>query len=227
MKTISSQLPDALQPACRAHVHEAFDANRIPHFAQGETVASGSRSPVPAVKKIVVPIELSHGSRDTLALAAQLPRKSRAQLVFFHVVQLNITGEERGIHRTRLLSEMCRAANFELKQLAALVGDDVLTEVVVSDGRPAEAIVEAARRLAADAIVMSARPHRRWLKWLHRNTASNVIRQAPCPVVLISADKQKGGRKHAQSPRVGKTSVNIVNRENTNLHQSVLRVLFS
>lgn len=227
MKTISSQLPGALQANCRAQVPELFNGDQIPIFGPRETIDSGSGLPASAVKKILVPIALSGGSGDILAVATQLARQSRAQLVFFHVVQLNIAGEERGIQRTRLLSELCRAADFELKQLAALVGDDVLTEVMVSDGRPAEAIVQAAKRMAADAIVMSARPHHRWLKWLHRNTAPNVIRQAPCAVILISADEKERERKHSQYRRLRKTSVNIVNHENTNLHQSVLRVLFS
>ena len=227
MKTNSSQLPGALQPTCRAHIHELFNGDQIPIVAQRETIDSDSGSTASAGKKILVPLALSGGSGDTLAVAAQLARKSRAQLVFFHAVQLNIAGEERGIDRTRLLSELCQTADLKLKQLAALIDDNVSTEVVVSDGRPAEAIVQAAKRIAADAIVMSARPHHRWLKWLHRNTAPNVIRQAPCAVILISADKKERERKHMQSRRVRKTPVNIVNHENTNLHQSVLRVLFS
>ena len=230
MKTISSQLPNALQPACRAHVHETFDANRIPHFAQRETVAPGSRPAAPAVKKILVPIELSHGSGDTLALATQLARKSRAAT---RVFSCGATQYHR--RRTRNTPNAVVVRNvprrgFRIEAIGRpgrrrCVGQ----EVVVSDGRPpAEGHCgKPPDGCAADALVISARPHRRWLQWLHRNTASNVIRQAPCPVVLISADKQKGGRKQTQSPRAGKTSVNIVDHENTNLHQSVLRVLFS
>ena len=222
MKTIS---PNALQSTGRAQL---FNGDQSPIFAQREKIDPGSGLPASAVKKILVPIALSRGSGETLALATQLARKSRAQLVFFHVVQLNIAGEERGIQRARLLSELCHAADFELKQLAALVGDNVLTEVVVSEGRPAEAIVRAARRIKADAIVMSARRHHRWLKWLHRNTAPNVIRQAPCAVILISPDKERDRKPvNFKSVRAGKACVNIIDHENRSLHQSVLRVLFS
>ena len=62
------------------------------------------------------------------------------------------------------------------------MGDQVIAEVLVCEGRPADAIVETARRLQADTIVMSTHGRRGWLKWLHRNTALNVMRQALCTI---------------------------------------------
>jgi len=42
--------------------------------------------------------------------------------------------------------------------------------------------------LQADTIVMCMRSYRGWLKWLHRNTALNVMRQAPCTIQLVSKE---------------------------------------
>jgi nucleotide-binding universal stress UspA family protein len=106
--------------------------------------------------------------------------------VLLHVVQLNIAAEERGIQRTRLLQELCRNAEFQLQQLADCLGGQVTAEILVCEGRPAEAIVETARRLQADTIVTSTHGCRGWRKWLHCNTARKVMRQAPCTIRLVS-----------------------------------------
>ena len=65
------------------------------------------------------------------------------------------------------------------------MGGQVTTEVLVCEGRPAEVIVETAKRLHADTIVMRTHGSRGWLKWLHRNTALKVMRQATCTIRLV------------------------------------------
>ena len=64
--------------------------------------------------------------------------------------------------------------------------------ILVCEGRPAEAIVKTARCLQADTIVMGMRRHRRWLPWLHRNTALQVARLAPCRTWLVCPGKDAG-----------------------------------
>jgi len=127
------------------------------------------------------------------------------------------------------LSELCRAAELELMPLATSIGDHVTTEIIVCDGRPAEAIVQTAERVEADAIVMSARPHHRWLRWLHRNTALNVMRQAPCTVMVVLVDERRRERKPGgvKQSHIEETLPNIANYENPNPARSLLRVLFS
>jgi nucleotide-binding universal stress UspA family protein len=190
MKNVSHQLVNVLQPIRSEHFQEMRGEDMIPIFARHENIGSDLEDRASTFKKILVPVTLSGSSAGSLALACDLARKSGAQLVLLHAVQLNIAGEERGIHRTRLLTELHRAAELELMQMAASIGDSVITEIIVCEGRPAEAIVQTARRAGADAIVMSARCHPRWLKWLYRNTMLNVVRQAPCAVVLVSVEQR-------------------------------------
>ena len=133
---------------------------------------------------------LRETSRPSAALACRIAASQAARLVLLHAVQLNIAGEERGIPRTRLLNELCRDAEFQLQQLAECMGKQVTTEALVCEGRPAGVIIEMAKRLQADTIVMSTHGCRGWLKWLHRNTALNVMRQAPCATRLVSPEKR-------------------------------------
>jgi nucleotide-binding universal stress UspA family protein len=176
----------------------------------GESLATNrlldcAQSPGSATKVILVPLTLSNGSYPTLAIAKNHAHESNARLVLLHVVQLNIAGEEHGIPRTCLINELCRNAKIQLQELAGCLGDRTDVEVLVCEGRPAEAIIETARRLEADTIIMHTSGHRGWLKWLHRNTALNVALKAPCKVWLVSPGE------HAETvvlTRVDHTSVN-------------------
>jgi nucleotide-binding universal stress UspA family protein len=158
-------------------------------FTHGDHEAWAEERPAPAPKIILVPLDFSGGSPAALTIAWNLALKSKATLVLLHVVQLNIAGEERGIQRTRLLNELCRDAERRLLQLAGCLGDQVATECLVCEGRPAKAILETASGMRADTIVMWTHGRRGWLKWLHRNTALKVARQATCNIWLVSPAK--------------------------------------
>jgi nucleotide-binding universal stress UspA family protein len=158
-------------------------------------------------------VTLSNRSYPTLAIAKNLACESNAKLVLLHVVQLNIVGEEFGIPRTRLLHELCRNAEMQLRELAICMGGQTTAEILVCEGRPAEAIVATATRLEADTIVMRIDRHRRWLKWLHRNTALHVARQAPCRVWLVFPGK------HAET-------VNLMMVDHTSINRLSQRLAF-
>ncbi len=186
MKTILTQPRTNIEPLVVPGRGEYHASHQGQNPAQGENDDWNEDRPAFAPEIILVPLALSGSSHAALATARNLACESQARLVLLHVVQLNIAGEERGIQRTRLLRELCRNAEFQLQQLADCRGGQVTAEILVCEGRPAEVIVETARRLQADTIVMCSHGHRGWLKWLHRNTALNVMRQTPCTMLLIS-----------------------------------------
>jgi nucleotide-binding universal stress UspA family protein len=72
-------------------------------------------------------------------------------------------------------AEMAREAGFEAEALA--VADDVDTAV-------AETIVTVAREQSADAIVVGAHGHSRLSEAVLGSTSRDVIRRAPCPVLI-------------------------------------------
>jgi nucleotide-binding universal stress UspA family protein len=138
-------------------------------------------------KIVLVPLTLSDGSRAAIAIARNLVRGTEAKLVLLHVVQPNVVGEEQRIPRTPLLDELYRDAEFRLRELASGMSNE---EILVCQGCPAKVIVETAMRLEVDTIVMCTHGYGGWLKWVHRNTAKKVARQAPCRVWLISPAKR-------------------------------------
>ena len=175
-------------------LHESSDAENIPTILAGTRLAEWRSEGNDASKaqcrafgsrKFLVPLTLSADSRVSLAVARKLARESGAQLVLMHAVQLSITGEERGIPRSQLLNELCHDSERQLREWASDIGENSDIEIVVREGRPAEAIVETARCLDVDAIVLCAHNRCGPLNWLRRNTAEHVARQAPCPVWQI------------------------------------------
>jgi len=156
---------------------------RLPNFARREDDASNDGGAAFSPRIFLVPLTLSHGSRAALAVARSLACGPQAKIVLLHVVRANTRDEEVGPHRPPLNDELHLEAEFHLRELANGVNDE---ETLVCAGCPAKVIVETARRLEADTIVMCTHGYRGWLKWLHHNTALKVMRQAPCRIWLVS-----------------------------------------
>ncbi len=192
MSTVFSHpYANAELPAAEGEIESCANNRRLdcPRRDSGQ---QNEKQPSFARKTILVPLTLPNGSSALLATARNLAFKSNARLVLLHVVQLNIVGEERGIPRARLFDELCHSAETQLHELASCIGGQTTAEVLVCVGRPAEAIVETAKRLGTDTIVMRRHRHRSWLRWLHRGTALTVVRQAPCRIWLVTPGKHAG-----------------------------------
>jgi len=228
MNTALSHRHAIAEPPAAEGEAEFYAGNQWLDCAQRESDRQNEKQPTFGLKTILVPLTLSNGSYATLAIAKDLAAKSNAKLVLLHVVQLNIVGEERGIPRARLFDELCHSAETQLHELASCMGGRATVEVLVCVGRPAEAIVETARHLEADTIVMRLHRHRRWLGWLHRRTALTVLRQAPCRICLVTPGK------HAETvslmivdhPGINQISEHGAVDEKQNPFRSLLRIPF-
>jgi nucleotide-binding universal stress UspA family protein len=68
---------------------------------------------------------------------------------------------------------------------------DLLIEPVLARGRAASLIVEEARSMPADLVVVGHRGHGRWESMLLGSVSSEVVDHAPCPV-LVARDERLG-----------------------------------
>lgn len=95
--------------------------------------------------------------------------------------------------RERLLTDIRRQLAERLPNTAAVTATSE-----VSEGVPAEAIVEHARDHGADLIVMGTHGRRGLSHVLLGSVAERVLRTAPCPVLVVrSPGKQPDGRTEA------------------------------
>jgi universal stress protein A len=229
MRTILTNVRTNAEPPAAAVLCEFRETSRLLNSAHGENDIQNAQCPAFAPKSILVPLPLSSGSYAALAIAKNLAREFNAKLILLHVVQLNIAGEELGIPRARIVNEMCRNAELQLQELAIGMCGQVTMEVLICEGRPAEAIVQTAKRLKADTIVIYTRGHCGWLKWLHRNTALKVVRQAPCGILLVSPTKCDTAIKliTVDHTALNQQSERMEFHKTQNLFRSILRALFS
>jgi universal stress protein A len=139
------------------------------------------------IKRILVPIDFSECSKKALQYALPLAREHQAALSLLYVVPPAYSaGEYGGIDYAQLEAGMKEGGE---KELAKLIVDEVRGEVtadpLVRVGSPPREIVEAARILPADLIVISTRGQTGLKHVLLGSVAEHVVRRAPCPVLVV------------------------------------------
>jgi universal stress protein A len=144
------------------------------------------RSPL-KLKRILVPIDFSDCSKKALAYALPLAKEHQAALTLLYVVPPAYSaGEYGGVDYAQLEAGMKDGGE---KELAKLVVDEVRGQVAADTltcvGSPSREIVEVARRLPADLIVISTHGRTGLKHVLLGSVAENVVRRAPCPVFVV------------------------------------------
>ncbi len=153
---------------------------------------------------ILVAVELAAGDRPLLETAEIYARALAASLCLVHVMPpapdfvglpkeaeanpANPAGEapvgyayDRG-----LAAERARQAHEALHALRdRLASAGLTTTALLIEGPAADKIAEEAKRLGSGLIVIGT--HQRGLlgQWLHGSTAQDVLRDAPCPVLVV------------------------------------------
>jgi nucleotide-binding universal stress UspA family protein len=96
-------------------------------------------------------------------------------------------GEWADVHSLQTHRDALEAAEREIRS----AGSDLIIEPVLARGRAASQIVEEARSMAADLIVVGHRGHGRWESILLGSVSAEVVDHAPCPV-LVARDERLG-----------------------------------
>jgi nucleotide-binding universal stress UspA family protein len=161
-------------------------------------LAAAGKGPVASsfrLKKILVPVDFSDCSKKALRYAIPLARQHEAAVTLLYVVAVPTwpgTGDGGGFNYsfepdfTAMEADMRASGG---RQLSALAEEEarreVSTDTLVRTGSAAIEIIEAAKSLPADLIVISTHG-RTGLKhvWLG-SVAEHVVRRAPCPVLVV------------------------------------------
>jgi nucleotide-binding universal stress UspA family protein len=150
------------------------------------------------ITRIVLPVDanMSPGTRLALQASGELVALSPADVRLFllHVIPVPIVSSPRwGMYRLQPTSGQRTQAEKSLSQARKALREQAVRleriEVLLRHGIPAEEIVEAARELDAGCIVIgsqgqSFKQQRRRL--FAGSTSRQVLRQASCPVLIIS-----------------------------------------
>jgi len=148
--------------------------------------AVSGQSLAPKQKEILVPIDFSESSVTALRCARALAEGGKTQVILLNVVEapgtsriLDTVGQPNA-SRTQRAERLQALADREL-------GSQVAARIEVCQGTPSEEIVRLASKRRVDLIVVGRHEHHGLWHWLRGHTASQLSKNAPCPVLLLQA----------------------------------------
>jgi universal stress protein A len=138
------------------------------------------------LKEILVPIDFSECSKKAILYAIPFARQFNASITLMHVLNVNFGGGEFGVLDVSMIeNQMRESAHQQLEALLKDLPGDLNKTTLLRSGRPAYEIVEAAKRLDTDLIIISTHGHTGLKHVFLGSTAENVVRYAPCPVLTV------------------------------------------
>ncbi len=135
--------------------------------------------------QILVPTDFSETAEHGVVYAFQLAQALSAKVHLVHVYFVPVPPESAGL-ATSMFSDAEEAAE-ELLQAATAKYRDLPTFASnrVTTGDPVLAIIDAAKEVAADLIVIGTHGRRGVQRMLLGSVAESVLRSAPCPVLTV------------------------------------------
>ncbi|MBL9168810.1 MAG: universal stress protein [Verrucomicrobiales bacterium] len=148
-----------------------------------------SRLPGPALKlgKILVPTDFSNASVATLKCAIALANYFTAEISLLHVAEFDALA--RGFDSTAVLPSHEDSVEHAARRLERISRRFVPTphrgETLVRSGEPVRQVMETARWLGINLIVLSTQGPSSIQQMLKPSIAERVVRGAPCPVLTV------------------------------------------
>ena len=141
---------------------------------------------------ILVPIDFSDPSAKILNTALRASSDD-GKLTLLHVVEYLplVTESFFGVYPHRKEVEQIKDLSRQKLEAAARQHPDHTFELVVREGKPASAILEAVAEIGPDLVVMGTHGRSRLDHLLIGSVAERVVRKAPCNVLLVHVDPRE------------------------------------
>lgn len=152
------------------------------------------------IKTVLVPVDFSDCSRKAIDYAVAFARQFKAKLALVHVVQSYFPVPELGALDYALVEgQMRTAAEAELARLQkSAIPADIASSAAVVTGVSHREIVALAGKLEADLLVISTHGHTGLRHVLMGSTAEQVVRHAPCPVLVVREEEHEFLKKRGK-----------------------------
>jgi nucleotide-binding universal stress UspA family protein len=146
------------------------------------------------IEKILVPLDFSPASVEALEFTVSMAKQFHAVIHLVHVYPPDEASSVPGAGH--LLLQSAQAIERINEELSGIHRKHVPTfrpeNCNIRAGRPYEQIINLAREINADLIALSTRGHIGLKHLLLGSTAERVVRNAPCPVLVVRKPKKKG-----------------------------------
>jgi nucleotide-binding universal stress UspA family protein len=152
-----------------------------------QTLPERSEATLFSLKKILVPTDFSESSNAAYKYALRFGQQFRAELHVIHIFEPVLSPQFANLPGAPAFSDDERtSAEEKLRVWADSAGAmGVRTNMLVRNGLPAHEIVEAAKDIDADLIIIATHGHTGWKYFCIGSTAERVVRAAPCPVLVV------------------------------------------
>ncbi|MBL9216467.1 MAG: universal stress protein [Opitutaceae bacterium] len=142
------------------------------------------------MKTFLLPVDFSPVTADVIESALSFARAFAGRVALLHVVQPPYIASARSALPPEAIAEAVAVAEEEAeRKLAAhartFARAGIECSVRMLSGRPVPLILKEAKRARADFIIMGSHGHGRIYDLLVGSTASGVIKQATCGVILL------------------------------------------
>lgn len=150
------------------------------------------------MKTILAPIDFSGATNAVIEEAATLAKAQGGRVVLLTVIQPPVITHEYAALMENLGEITAAAERQASRKLEAaehgLQLDFIPSESLQLTGSPIPLIVEQARKLGADYIVMGSHGHTALYDLLVGSTTHGVLLRSPCPVVIVPAARNAAAR---------------------------------
>jgi nucleotide-binding universal stress UspA family protein len=156
------------------------------------------------MKKILIAVDYDPSAQSMLETGFAFAKSMNAQVILLHVTSdyvyyssldySPILGYDSfsnlGLLQTNTIEELHKAAENYLETTKAYLGDDTI-QTVVKDGDFGEVILETAKDMNVDVIVMGTHSRRGLDKILMGSVAEKVLRHSTIPLFIIPTKKNE------------------------------------
>jgi nucleotide-binding universal stress UspA family protein len=153
-----------------------------------ETMPVRSNPPLLSIKKILVPVDFSSLSKKAFQYALRLAQQFKTEIALIHVLEPAVPPTFDGLPiEAPPPAEGSPSAEKSLRALISAARHAGVPKVksLFRRGIASHEIVEAAKDLDVDLVVMATHGYTGWKHFCIGSTAERVVRAAPCPVLVV------------------------------------------
>ena len=153
-------------------------------------------SPTPRTKIILAPIDFSNVTDRVLREASTLARTLPGRVTLVHVTEPTSGVVDYAAIVVAVAQVNEAAVKFAVQRLEEierrLKNDGIDVESVHLTGTPVSEVIDLARRLPADYIIIGSHGHTSFYDLLVGGTAHGILKRATCPVVIVPPASGEG-----------------------------------
>lgn len=173
-----------------ALVTPASVAAGVPVLGGSSPALAGCMAALHPPRDILVPVDFSPGAEHALDYACTLAGKLDATIHLVNAIGAGLP-ELNAALTDQMIETLRTSAMAQLEQLAAARKPTVrFGKLIVQPGEARDAILDTVATVRPDLIVIGSHGRRGVSRLVLGSVAEDVVRRAPCPVLVVRAAKQ-------------------------------------